>query len=348
MTLLLWLASPLHAATLHVGAGGYATLGEAVAAASSGDTLTVDVGTWTDALVTGGKSLTVVGVGGASATVLAPPSGVDAVTVTPGDTLTLRGFTLAPTGGRGVVVEGADAELDDIAITGAGDAVGVRGAGLFADGATVAMSNVSFSDGTATYGGHVFATGGSLVTGSDLQFTGGSATRGGALLVEDASDVQFARVVASSPAASEAGGFAWVDAASLAVDDLDLDGPSAVAFGGAFALSSAAELNLVRGDARNARVATTGGSGGAVYARNGRVTLEDGSFVGNAADVGAGFDLGGGRLSAIGTRFEDHLGTTASVVWVHGGGDVTCDGCVFLGNGSSGDGGVAIVGAGST
>jgi predicted outer membrane repeat protein len=350
MIALLVLSGMAHAATTVrvVGTGGYASIAEAVADSSPGDTIEVGPGTWTEAIDPAGRELYFVGVDGAASTVIAPPAGMDALTIASGETVRFEGFTLAPTGGRGVVSTGGTVELTDVDIVGAGARAGVRGGGLSVEGGTVDLTRVSFSDDSATWGGHLFATDGAVITGTDLVFTGGDATRGGALFVEDGAEVALTGVLATAPSAVDEGGFAWVDTATLVLDDLVLDMPSAGVGGGAFRVGGVGALEIRNSTVSGAAVSGLGGSGGFLHGITAQVTVVDTVILGGAADLGAGFDLDGGRATFARTSFADHVASEgAGVGWVRGGAAVVCDSCSASANATFGDGGFAIVATGA-
>ncbi len=348
MTSLLFVAALLsadgHAATLSVGGTGpYTSIGAAVSAATDGDTIIVAPGAWAGAIDLAGKDLTLRSTGGAGVTFLSPATGADAVTLTRGEIATLEGFTILPAGGRAVVIDGGAFTGVDLVVQDAG-ALGLTGGGLSAEDAVVTLRAVSFSGGSATWGGQLHAGAGAVVTGTDLVFSGGAATYGGAVHVDGGATVTLTGVLATDPVATRDGGFAYVDGGTLTLADLSLDAPTAAGGdGGGFFVTGHGAVAL------DASVVTGASAeiGGALAAEDGAgLALTDVSLVDASAAEGGAIalddaHLAGVRLSVVGASADVGAGVRA-----RGGADGVCEACVFDGNVATGAGGGLHLGGG--
>ena len=333
------------AATLNVGpADPYPTIGAALGDAVDGDVIRVAPGSYVETIDPGGRSVTIEGADGSATTLLTPPAGADAVTVSGGETLVLTGFTLVPVGGRGLVVSGSGLVATDVSVEGAGGS-GLRGGSLFADGATVDLVDVSFSGGTATYGGQIYASGGAAVTATSLYLEGGTATAGGAIWADGASELDLVSVVASGSTAVGEGGFAWIDGASLTLQGFDLDDPSA-AEGGGFYVVGYGALDLASGTIAGA--VSTGDGGAGLLAEGATFTAWDLRVEDGSAGSGAGFDLGDGVQATFDAVTFQHNEASADggALYAHDGSSLSLDTCSFDGN-TARDGGGTSVGTGA-
>lgn len=343
--IVLWVGAS-QAATLAVGGSGpYTTLSAAVLAATDGDTIEVAPGAWAEAFDAGGKDLVVRSTGGSGVTFLAPATSVDAVTLTRGERVTLEGFTIMPSGGRAVVVEGGIFAGTDLVVQGAG-ALGVAGGGLSAEDAVVTLLDVSFSGGTATWGGQLHAGLGAVVTGSKLVFSGGTATYGGALHIDGGATVTLTGVLATDVTSTRDGGFAYVDGGTLELVDLSLDASLATGGdGGGFYVTGHGALALDTATVSGAAAEV----GGALYADEGAgVELSDVSIVSATADSGGALELDGATLEGLRLSVSGAVAADGAAVAARGGSAVACEACLFEGNAATGDGGALLLGSGSS
>jgi hypothetical protein len=170
------LAAPVAAQTTWNVPNDVPTIQGAIAAASSGDTIEIEPGTYPEALESLGKNLTLVGLGGAAATIV-DATGLGASVLrlespTGGGTVSVRGLTL--TGG-----------------TGTGSPPTTVGGGVFATAGShmledcVIRNNTvagTFAQGGGVWAGHLSGTGYGKVTlsGCELAFNSTEAVGGGA------------------------------------------------------------------------------------------------------------------------------------------------------------------------
>jgi len=141
------------------------TIQDAIDAASSGDTVCVEAGTWYETIDFAGKDLRLIGAYGAEATVIDADGSGTVVRFVNGEgpDAELRGFTVTggvctdfdcyPEGGGGVLVQGAAPTLVQLVIEGneVFDNHGSMGAGVLAfDGADLTLIDVVIRDNRAT------------------------------------------------------------------------------------------------------------------------------------------------------------------------------------------------------
>jgi len=118
-------ATTAHAATRVVGPGNFATVTAAIAAASSGDTISVTAGTYTETnLDTAGKSLTIQSVSGAASTILELNGSAGNLRkgfyAHSGETVSIQGFTIQngydTTFASGIVILGSTATISNCVV----------------------------------------------------------------------------------------------------------------------------------------------------------------------------------------------------------------------------------------
>ena len=143
------------AATLEVGQGQlYEQVGAAAAAAQDGDTILIHPGYYAEALVITQRELALESVAGSSLTVLQPPAGRRALTIS-GGVISVRGLS----------IEGGQE---------------VRGGGVrVGEHATVDLNDVVIRGSSATWGGGIYVSQSSL-TAANLHISGTQATLNGA------------------------------------------------------------------------------------------------------------------------------------------------------------------------
>ncbi|MBO85628.1 MAG: hypothetical protein CL927_09730, partial [Deltaproteobacteria bacterium] len=188
---LLALASPAHAASLTVDpsdATAYSSVQDAIDASTSGDTIAIVAGTFSECIDTSGKSLTLRGTGASATTIDGASSCTSAVTITRGEFVTLEDLAIDNAYYRAILVEASTVTLDTVRLEGLGYSDYVAGAGIHADAAIVTVTDSTFSTNQGSYGGAIHATNASRVSVSDSTFEGNYARYyGGAVWVDNAS-----------------------------------------------------------------------------------------------------------------------------------------------------------------
>jgi len=295
------------AATLTVGASGFGSVAAAVAAASSGDTVVVDPGTWAGGVDFGGKSIELRSRDGAESTFLEGGGWVVLQAVAGESGVVVDGFTIRNPGGYGIYVEnGATLSLLNSVLSGMGTSSNYGGAFTIGTGFGV-VEDCRFEDNDAGWGGHLYLGSGSLTVRRSTLDTG-SAVYGGAiyqssgsLLVEDSS---FTGNVASVHS-----GAIWVGGSAV-LDATELTRNSAAGGydGGAVLLGGGANLVLAGGSFTDNLVTTweTGGHhGGAVAVPSGGTLTVDGTFFdGNQGYYGGAIYAYGATVDLAAANFD--------------------------------------------
>jgi hypothetical protein len=298
---LLLLLDPATAATVHrVGPDG--TIAEAVAAASPGDIVLVERGTYLECLDLADRDVRLMSEEGSGVTVIDCAGGAEAAITAAGqpETALVAGFTVANAGGVGVRLISSGTRVADVRLDGLAVAVDVEGGAPLLQDVTVSGSGGAesavvavdadlrveqseFSGNYGPEGGALRVEGGSLVL-VDVDFEdNGCAGDGGAVSVEDA-PVRATRVKLLANTAGDEGGGMAVSGGRVDARGLVLTGNVAVNGGGLW-VTGEAELRDVTASGNSAEI------GGAVWVK-GELVVTDGAFSGNEA-VGAGTTWGG-------------------------------------------------------
>jgi hypothetical protein len=208
-----------------------------------------------------------------------------------GAVATLRGLTITPAGGRGIVASSATLYVESVTVDHAGSS-GARGGAVAVDGGEVDLVDVTLSANTGAYGGHVYVTGGATLRADGLALSDGTATYGGALYARDGATIELTDVVATGPYAKYDGGFAWLEDVDLVATGLTVDSPTSHAGAGiGLYVSGYSQLDVDGGTLTRATLDTTLTSvdGGALFLGEGSsATLRDLTVSDNAAGAGAG------------------------------------------------------------
>ncbi len=244
----------------------FATIAAALAASTSGDSVTVAPGTYTESLVLpSGVTLAGTGAPGAATIAAAGPGAViDAVN--PAFGTRLAGLTLS--GGTGVndggLTEGGDLrvlggrlEADDCTFSGGQAAFGGGTAGI---GATLVFRRCAWSAGNATYGAGHFQTGGGLTLDA-CAFSGGTAAVGGGLYANGGAHVTVGATTFTGCQATGDGGGLWFDSAVATLSDVRVDATRAGGHGGGLAIAAGGQVLA----SASVWVDTQSGAGGGAF-----------------------------------------------------------------------------------
>jgi hypothetical protein len=307
MLLLIFASMPAFAATITVdaaGGGDFTTLSEALAAASSGDTLEVAPGTYAECLDLRGKNIDLVSTGGSASTVLDCGGATgSALLATAGESLSLTGFTVRNGSNRALRAVGGVVSIDDLLVEDAGN--------------------------TSLDGGALHVTGGALSVANST-FTGNLAWKGGAIYVSGAVILTMEQVTAEANSADQ-GGFVYLDNTTgppaVEMIDVEVSTNTAVYDGGALYGEAGSQVSL-SGTRWSYNSGRAGTDGGALY-------LETASDLRSENDVfeyngpGTASTAAGGALYLAGTSHLEMEGSTLSHNAAYRGG------AVFLGSGAT-------------
>ena len=206
MSLILALMIPVaQAATITVdatGGGDYALLQEAVDAASDGDRLVVNSGTYTENVVIDGKNLNLEGAGSVSVTIWGdgdgPALSIQAATVT------VTGLAVM-NGEGGIQIRGGSVSMGGLLVQDTGGAANGGGIAVL-DGGTATLTSSTVQANQAQQGGGLFVAADATLSVTESILTGNSATEygGGAYSSGDLS-IQTS-TVESNRAGADGGG----------------------------------------------------------------------------------------------------------------------------------------------
>jgi len=313
----LFLAAPAFAATLTVdaaGGGDYTNIQAAINAASSGDRVEVAPGAYAGPLDFSGRSVAIVGTGGAVATTLTAGGSGYAVYASSGEGFgaSLEGFTIANPGRSAIYVEGSSPVFRDLVLEGLGSAAAYGGAVQVASGAP-AFDGVTFRDNAATQGAHVYV-GDATPSFTDCAFEGGQSDYG-AVFVYTGEASFTTSAFTGNIAALGGGAIAAFQFAAVTLEDTDFTDNRTGGHGGAVQVLTASSLTA------------TGGTFRENFTEDYTVYYGGGLFVDGTS--GAGLD---------GVRFEQNYAAYGGAIHSDGG-DVSLTGAAFSENWSNSAGG---------
>ena len=327
--LLIALTAPSLGATLTVGpAKTYPTIGAAVTAAVSGDTLLIEPGTYIEA-VTFTKSLTLQGNAGVFNMVGTGPL----INANGTPTVTIRDAHLDPVTGPGIDTDGGLMTLERVTVVDARITVG-NGAAVHASGGTLAIIDSTFDGNTAIdeQGGHLYAAD-TIVTVRGSTFNAGVAEKGGAIWMLrgslTATNTTFTANRANTGTETGRGGAIRAQDATLTITGCTFDDNAVV-----------------------------GGYGGHISTFDGALTITDSTFTNGVADgdYGGALALYQSTAAITGSTFRNNRALAdTSLANGHGGavmvygpvpGSLTIDDTLFDDNSADGYGGAIRVESG--
>ncbi len=363
--MLLLLAGRAAAATLTVGPGAsYATIGDAEAAASDGDTLQIAAGVYFELLDPRGKDLTYTSSAGATISAVDP-----CLQVWNGETVVVSGLTfdacshaIVVSGSSAVTVEdttfannscgvGCAVYAEDsatVTVTGAtfsSNAASDHGGSIYAaDTADVAVTDSAFAGGSATYGGEIAFVGTGTLTLTDVTFTAAEADYGGAVYATSG-DLALDTVTFRRGSAYDGGGL-WTYAAGVTLVDTVFDSNTATNEGGGACFGGGRVAGLsISGGRFSDNVAARYG-GGLMVNDAEPVAITGTTFEGNAAASAGGAYVYGNTGTVHGTRLEEVRFVENEATSGDGGGlygqdnsELELSACAFVGNVAAGNGG---------
>ncbi len=275
------------AATIVVDDSGgqdYTRIQSAINAASSGDTIQIRAGLYSENLSIVGKSLTLVGAGSSSVEVQADGSAA-ALAIEGAASLDVSGLQLS-SGERGLTVRQSTAVFSDMVVVGNSTAGNGGGIGIF-EGAEVSIEDCVISGNEATsvyHGGGVYVDAASLLL-ERCELSDNEAEQGGALYAE-AGVVELVDCSFHDNIARSHGGAARLrDGSSLVASGTTLEGNSSSGRGGAVSIEDSDSTWSSCSFLDN--VAATGGGALHLSGQGSSGSSVDGTLDGNTAG-GAG------------------------------------------------------------
>lgn len=337
------------------GGGDWLTIGDAILAASDGDTISILPGTYSGAqnrgLTFDGMNLVIASTGGASVTTIDCEGAdrafllsaghdtstvFDGIRITNGDARALRGTS----GGAIRLEPGASAKIVGCGFD--GNSAEIGGALSISNGGAAVVRSCTFSGNTATlYGGAVDCDqDDSVLRGCD--FDNNTAERGGGLRISYSSmDVVDCDFTTANTASDRGGSIYHTECEGSEIRGCTFTGSQA--YDGGAVCCSMSEV-FVSGCTFTANEATIEGGGLLCRTYEPNVMVTGCVFTGNTAAHGAGLNLLGNSMTVDGCEFDSNAASnTAGGVYAYVE-TLSVTDCHFTGNyisetGGSGDGG---------
>jgi len=375
--LLLW-GMTSHAATLTVDpatSGAYPTIGDAISAAETGDTLSLASGTFTECIDTAGKDLTIEGpTTGAPAIIDGTGLCTSAITVQSGETVVMRNLHATHGDGRAFSLSASTLSLASVEVSETGTA-DLSGGAIYAASGTLNTSDCTFTSNTGWDGGAIYLDNGVTWTDTGSVFTantsaaaGGAVcananhaltlsgsqfdqniagTSGGAIVANWYSSLSIDSVAFTENVASYSGGaiFTYVLTGAFNVESSDFIGNEARdGWGGAIEVEWYSLLNVLDSRFESNSATAAGGAISQWYETS--VRVEDSTFVGNTASASGGamywnpYQGGADNLSVSGSSFRDNTsGSWGGAIYGSWANQIAIEDSTFDNNLASGNGG---------
>lgn len=318
------------ASTIHV-PGDLSTIGAAIAAASSGDSILVAAGTYTGLsnrnLDFEGKSLTLIGPAGSSATIIDCEQHARGFYLHTGEDSTsiVSGFTIRnghATEGGGIACEDASPTIVDCVL--AGNSATIAGGGLYCHGGSPTVRRCDFVGNTAAAteysngggGMHCSAAAPKIIS---CRFSGNSAGFGGGLccMFEACPTVSNCTFQENTAILSDGGGVFCYGGSEPSISGCTLVGNTAeLSGGGLYCDNSSPTVDDVRFESNVAFSADMPCGGGGVCLVGSAPSISGCEFIGNSSARGGGIHCRSASLPEIkDATFDGNAGTAGGGIY---------------------------------
>ena len=284
MLTFLVLSAPSMAATLTVSSSStYTTIQDAIDAASSGDTISVSSGTYTECVDTDGKDLTITGASASTTTLEGSSSCTSgALIIAGGETVSFTNFTVENAYGVGISVDSSFATFEDLSVESSGklstSGAYAYGGGMYVTASYVDIADSVFTENTSDYGGALALDDGAVVTLNTVEFDANTAKYGGgAIMAEDSGTLlelescTFIENGLTSLSSGRGGAIRLLNAVEFTDDGSTFEDNYTAEIGGALFTDTDCELTLTDTVFDSNYIDTTGANaagGGAIYAED--------------------------------------------------------------------------------
>lgn len=341
MYVLFWISSAL-AATWNVAPSGasFDSIQDAIDASTSGDVIQVASGTYAESLDLGGRSVTIIGTSGSSATFITSTGTNTSVQWNQSENGTLDGFTIQPTKGRAFEIKGGaptiqNCIVDQAGTTGSGSK---NGGGVYIDGGTPVFDTVTFTKNQGQFGGTLYAFNGADVQLNNVTINQSEGLYGGALFVKAAS-LTAVDLTIDNAYAEKSGGAIYGDDATLQLTNTQILSPSGKDTWGVGLLGlNGTEITLTNGTIKNAKATNyaSGYEGGAIRIEGtgSRLTAIGTVFEQCVAYNGGAISLGTNTQATLtSVLLTDHEASAkGGSIFVDSGSQLTCTSCRYEDN----------------
>lgn len=276
------------------------TIQAAIDLAQDGDRVLVSPGTYAEQINLAGKSITLESTDGAAVTAIDGEGNLGyVITMTSGEDVLLRGFTVTGGFGEGGSIDGP----------GAGP-----GGGMLVEGASITIENSVVTGNAGIEGGGVFITEGDAII-RESRFENNQALHGGGLYIQQGNLTVENSEFENNFASSNGGAIAIFWLTDATITDSDFIGNDCHSFGGAI-YANHAEIDFDRltiidngtaeeGEHGGWTVSALGGGGIYTTATNGRINAS--RVLNNVAFAGTGLYIAGsGTVEIINTLIAEN------------------------------------------
>ncbi len=337
--LLLLLPIAASAATLNVGAtASYSSIGSAIAAASDGDTILVDAGTYVESVDLAGKDLEIIGSG--SSTII-EPTGAFAFRFDDGEAGSVQDLLIDAGAARGFYIEGGSPSISGIELENL-DVGSLKGGVAYVDGGSPSFTDIEADAPAAIWGAGFYIVGGAEVTLTQVTLDSPDAGGQGGGIYADSSTLILDTVSINDASALRRGAGMYLNSVVLSAIDVEIDGARNDSYGTGLYIEDYSQITWIDGAITDCQDnVSTRSDGGGIYADSGsQLDFTGTEFSDNGAGRGAHIFLDAATLSMDGVTLSGgESDKQGGALYLEGAATADCFGCSFDSNVAGSDGG---------